>query len=439
MQKIDLGYAVTLEPAEAIRYFESKGYVIGFRWQDVAAEAHARAFTVAGVMKIDVLQDVRAALDDALKSGSTLQTFKKQLSPVLERKGWLGKGMMVDDETGEIRGKRITPRRLDTIFRTNMQSAYMAGRYASQLEQTDSHPFWEYVAVLDNRTRPAHRALAGAVYRFDDPFWQTFYPPNGYRCRCRVRTRTAGYVERNGITVRASTDRLVEVDQIVTRDGRTQRAFAYRDPITGKNVLPDPGFGANAGAQWRKPFTPPPLDTLPQSIPNGVDLPPLPSAARVRSEAILPADLEPEQYAQAFMRPFGAAIGAPVTFIDATGELLQINEWLFKDGAGHWKADKFNRGPYMALLADAVRDPDEIWLAWTQIEGRWSLRRRYIRALETEAGDWGLAIFEQGQAGWTGVTTFPAKVGKSAQARRAYLDKQRGTFLRYRRAEGPPS
>lgn len=435
MTTVDLGYAVTLPPEQAIRYFESKGYVMGFRWQDVAAETHARAFTAAGVMKIDVLQDIRQALDDALKKGATFDTFKKQLSPALERKGWLGKGMIVNADTGEIEGKRLTPRRLDTIFRTNMQSAYMAGRYAAQLEQVDQFPYWEYVAVLDNRTRPSHRALAGAVYRYDDPFWQTFYPPNGYRCRCRVRTRTAAYVERNDIPVRSSADRLEEVEQPIGRDGKTQPAIAYKDPLTGKNVLPDPGFGANPGAQWVKPFTPPPMDTLPQSVPHGSELPPLPAATRVRPDALLPAGLPPEQYAQAFMEKFGASVGKPATYTDVTGEQLLINEWLFKDGGGHWKADKFDRGPYMRLLADAIQDPDEIWLAWVQLETGWSLRRRYIRALETEAGDWGLAVFEQGKDGWTGATAFPVKLGKSEEARRAYIDRQRGTFLRYRRPE----
>ncbi|HZZ04631.1 PBECR2 nuclease fold domain-containing protein [Paraburkholderia sp.] len=431
----DLGYAIGLQPDKAIEYFESKGYKIGFRWQDVAAEAHAKAFTVAGVMKVDVLQDVRQALSDALEKGTTFEDFKKQLSPVLERKGWLGKGMIVDDETGEIEGKRLTPRRLDTIFRTNMQSAYMAGRYATQLEQVDTHPYWEYVAVLDSRTRPAHRALSGAVYRYDDPFWQTFYPPNGYRCRCRVRTRTSGYIQKNDIAVRSGRENLEEVEQVINRDGQTQPAIAYKDPATGKKVLPDPGFGSNPGAQWMKPFTPPPLDTLPQTFPHGAELPPLPAATTIRPNAILPTGQAPEQYAQAFMQKFGAAVGKPATFADVTGERLQINEWLFKDGAGHWKADKFSRGPYMELLADAVKDPDEIWLAWSQAAGDWTLRRRYIRALETEAGDWGLAIFEQGQDGWTGVTTFPAKVGKSDEARRDYIDRQRGTFLRYRRPQ----
>ncbi|MFP4902083.1 phage minor head protein, partial [Paraburkholderia sp. BR14261] len=242
---VDLGYAIGLEPAEAVRYFESKGYQLGFRWQDVAAEAHARAFTVAGVMKLDVLQDVRAALTDALSKGKTFEQFKDQLIPALQKKGWYGRGDVVDGDTGEIQGRRLTPRRLDTIFRTNMQSSYMAGRFATQMAQVDTRPWWEYVAVLDNRTRPSHAALHGSVYRYDDPFWAVFYPPCGYRCRCRVRSRPFGYIDHDNAPTSAG--RLEEVEQPVGRDGRTQPVVAYKSPITGKRVLPDPGFGFNPG------------------------------------------------------------------------------------------------------------------------------------------------------------------------------------------------
>lgn len=435
MSTVDLAYAIGLPPADAIAYFESKGYAVGFRWQDIAAETHARAFTVAGVMKVDILQDIRQALSDSLKIGSSFADFKRQLTPVLQRKGWLGQGMIVDAETGEIHGRRLTPRRLDTIFRTNMQSAYMAGRFTEQMRQIDTHPYWEYVAVLDSRTRPAHRALAGSVYRYDDPFWQTFYPPNGYRCRCRVRTRTQGDVDRQSLPVRSSEGKLSEVEQLVGRDGDTQPAVAYTDPATGQRVLPDPGFGCNPGAQALKPFTPPPQDTLPVSIPHGGELPPLPKATRVQPDALLPADGTPEAYARAFLQEFGADVGKSVVFQDAAGQAVQINEWLFQDGAGRWKADKFGRGPFMRLLAGAVKDPDEIWLAWSELSGKWSLRRRYIRALETVDGDWGVAVFEEGPDGWTGVTTFPAKIGKSEQARKDYIDRQRGVFLAYRRPQ----
>lgn len=432
---VDLAYAIGLPPEKAIAYFESKGYKIGFRWQDVAAETHARAFTVAGVMKVDVLQDIRQALATSLEKGTTLAEFKRQLTPILERKGWIGKGMIVDQATGEIEGKRLTPRRLDTIFQTNMQSAYMAGRYASQLEAVDTHPYWEYVAVLDSRTRPAHRALSGAIYRYDDPFWQTFYPPNGFRCRCRVRTRTRAWVEDKHGPVYDSSGRLVQVE-VVDRSGTKRPALAYQDPATGKKMLPDPGFDSNPGAQWMKPFTPPPMTTLPQTLPAGAELPPLPPATRVRPDAVLPAGLQPEQYAQAFMREFGATLGKPATYRDVTGEMLQVNEWMYQDEAGRWAANLADRGRDAVLLAQAIKEPDEVWLGWAQINGAWSLRRRYIQTLQNEAGDWGVTVFDQGQDGWTGSVTFPADVGASEGERRAYLDTVRGTFLRYRRHKG---
>ena len=150
----------------------------------------------------------------------------------------------------------------------------------------------------------------------------------------------------------------------------------------------------------------------------------------------MPAGLPPEQYAQGFMRQFGAALGKPATFTDVAGEAVQVNPSLFQDGVGRWASSAVEDGRFIQLLADAVKEPDEIWLSWAQLDGAWSLRRRYLRTLETEAGDWGVAVFDQGQDGWAGNVTFPADVGTSDEERRAYLDTLRGTFLRYRRPQG---
>ncbi|WP_420996231.1 phage minor head protein [Cupriavidus sp. 30B13] len=262
MAEPDLAYAIGLPPAEAIRFFESKGYAVGFKWQDVWAEAHAKAFTVAGVMKMDILQDIRGAMEKSIREGGTLAEFRKALLPVLESKGWLGKGHVVDPATGEIEGKRLVPRRLKTIFEINMQSAYMAGRYSEQLENADARPYWEYVAILDNRTRPSHRAQHGRIFRYDDPYWRYFYPPNGWRCRCRVRTRSRAYMERLGLAASSSEGHLQEVDQVIDRDGNTRPAMAYKDPTSGKTFLADASFGYNPG---RAAFQPE-LDRYPADV-----------------------------------------------------------------------------------------------------------------------------------------------------------------------------
>ncbi|PHM47097.1 phage minor head protein [Xenorhabdus miraniensis] len=250
--QVNLGFAIGLPPREAIEYFARKGYAIGFNWHEVEAQAHARAFTVAGVLKLDVLSDIRSALQKSLENGQTLSDFKRQLVPVLEQKGWLGKGLVADEETGELHGKRLTPRRLDTIFNTNMQSAYMAGRYRQQMENVDDRPYWERVGIMDTRIRPSHAALNGFIARYDDPIWQSIYPPDGYRCRCRVRTRSAADVERLGLQVQSTEGRRVEVQQEYGVPGETRPVLGFENPVTGKVYTPDPGFGFNPGqVSWQ--------------------------------------------------------------------------------------------------------------------------------------------------------------------------------------------
>ena len=242
---VDLRHAIGLPPDEAIAYFESKGYTFGFNWHDVEASAHANAFTVAGVLKQDVLEDIRKALSVSLKDGGTLADFQKNLIPTLEQKGWMGKGLVADAD-GVLQGKQLTPRRLETIFQTNMQAAYNAGRYQEQRANAESRPYLERVAIADSRTRPAHLALNGFIAHIDDPIWATLYPPDGYCCRCRVRARSARDVERHDLTVHTSEGRLVEVEQ-AWGNGETRTVTAFKNPINGQLYTPDAGFGHNPG------------------------------------------------------------------------------------------------------------------------------------------------------------------------------------------------
>jgi SPP1 gp7 family putative phage head morphogenesis protein len=162
----------------------------------VEARAHATAFTVAGILRQDILQDVRAGLQDSLDNGLTLEQFRRQMTQKLTQKGWLAdKAKLVADEDGVLEGKQLTPRRLRTIFETNMQSSYGAGRYAQQMENAADRPYWTRVAVMDLRTRPAHAALNGLTARYDDPIWQFAYPPDGWGCRCRVRARSQSDID----------------------------------------------------------------------------------------------------------------------------------------------------------------------------------------------------------------------------------------------------
>ena len=245
---VDLSYAIGLKPAQAIEYFQSKGYTIGFNWHEVEARAHATAFTVAGILRQDILQDVRAGLQDSLDNGLTLEQFRRQMTQKLTQKGWLAdKAKLVADEDGVLEGKQLTPRRLRTIFETNIQSSYGAGRYAQQMENAADRPYWTRVAVMDLRTRPAHAALNGLTARYDDPIWQFAYPPDGWGCRCRVRARSQSDIDNKSITVWSSEGHLETVQQAWgPQDTREVQAFRYN----GQLYTPDAGFGHNPGQGW---------------------------------------------------------------------------------------------------------------------------------------------------------------------------------------------
>lgn len=252
--------AIGLEPADAVAHLRAKGAVVTGSWTEWLDGQHARAFTVANVAKLDVVIDIHDSLVKALESGQTLEQWRDELIPTLRAKGWwrrdgtaaqLVAAGRVDAATGEI-AKGLNPYRLTTIYRTNMQSAYMAGRYQAMVQQASSRPYWEYVAVMDRRTRPAHAALNGRIFRFDDKGWQSFYPPCGYGCRCRVRSHSQRDVDRKGLPV-ASTDGHLSQVEVPLRNGGTATVTRYTAPGMGKPgyMQPDPGFDHNpAMSTW---------------------------------------------------------------------------------------------------------------------------------------------------------------------------------------------
>jgi len=248
----DLYTVFNMRPEEAIAYFERKGLVVSWDWQEVWKHANAQAFTVAKTTRLDVVADIYEALSSDLKEGGTFPAFLAKMQPLLQAKGWWGKREQTNQQTGEIRTVTYgTPWRLETIYETNLQTAYMAGRYQGMMAAKQYAPWWEYSAVMDNRTRPAHAALNGLVFRFDDPFWQSWYPPNGFRCRCTVVPRTDIERDRGDFSVSSGEGRMKTVTQSVKKaDGRIAKVqtLGYDNPRTGKVATPDIGWDYNPGA-----------------------------------------------------------------------------------------------------------------------------------------------------------------------------------------------
>ena len=247
MNPEDIKAVFGMQPEAAVAYLQQKGINVSWDWQDMLDDAHATAFTVDKTAGMDVVGDIYAAVVKAAESGQTLEQFSEQLTPVLQAKGWWGRQDMPHPDTGEIQTVRLgSPYRLKTIYLTNMQSAYMAGRYAEMMDAIDTHPYWEYVAVNDERTRETHRMLHGSVYAADDPVWDSLYPPLDYRCRCRVRPLSRSMGE-SRVQARPTLES-VTVDigsNPYTGEARYARRTGIR--VNNKFIAPNAGFNANQG------------------------------------------------------------------------------------------------------------------------------------------------------------------------------------------------
>ena len=238
-----------LPPVEAVNYLKGKGYAIGFDWRDVYAEEHARVFTVAKMMRLDLLELVHMEVTNAIAQGRSLKEFKDTLTPILQREGWWGRQELPDPDTGEIKNVQLgSPRRLEIIYDTNLRTAYSAGRWVRAERSKRRLPLLLYRTMQDTRVRPAHRAWDGVALPQDNGFWDTHYPPNGWRCRCIAYPISSDDL---GRLQKAYDDSNGQRGVDVKRQAPPVETIEWTNPRSGEiRQIPvgiDPGFDYNPG------------------------------------------------------------------------------------------------------------------------------------------------------------------------------------------------
>ena len=196
-------------PKEALDYIKNKNLKVGFSYKDVWNEEHATAFTVAKAMQIDVLSDMKKAVEKAIEDGQSFETFKKNIKPTLQQKGWWGKKQMTDPLTGrEVNAQLGSDRRLQLIYETNLRNAYQKGQYERTMA-SDLHPYLIYRVGNSVKHREDHLSWNGLILPKDDPWWDDHFPQRKFRCKCYTRAiseaRKKRY-ERDGIRIPPTVD-----------------------------------------------------------------------------------------------------------------------------------------------------------------------------------------------------------------------------------------
>lgn len=188
----------TTPPLEVINYFKAKKPEAHFDYDEILHEAHNKAFTIAKITRLDLLSDIHKSLQSAMESGQDFKTWQKNIQPTLKEKGWWGDVQAFNPITGEIKDIEVGSRRLRTIYETNMRTSYAKGRYAAQM--ASDAEFLRYNAILDQHTRPSHSEQNGIILPKNSPWWEANYPPNGWKCRCKVTAITRFEMKTRGLT-----------------------------------------------------------------------------------------------------------------------------------------------------------------------------------------------------------------------------------------------
>lgn len=404
---------------EAIDFLAGKVNLPTDRWDDLLTAAHARAFSVAGVTRDDMLTDFRMAIEKARAEGTGFKEFQAAFNEIVDRTGWKFRARGATDEERRAWRARI-------IYTTNMRTSYMAGRY-KQLTDPDVlryRPYWRYKHSGALHPRKLHLSWNNLILAATDPAWKVMYPPNGWGCGCDVEALSERQMRALG---KSGPDQAPIFD-----------AYESVDPRTGDPEwrIPgiDRGWDYNVGEEWLHGFVPavlrkplPPLDAQP-AVGN---LPELPPPLKAKASQLLAPNLSDAEYAAAFLKQF--KLGPEGGYHrDRSGGVIAIGPQLFEQRGPDGtviasKATKRGRGVFAELLAEAIKNPDEIWVDWAKVKSGAVLRRAYLKRVELPDGRSMFIRFEWTSKGWVSITGFDTT--------EAYMRKYRAGALLYRRKQ----
>ncbi|MFT9092747.1 MAG: phage minor head protein [Gluconacetobacter sp.] len=224
-----------VQPSEAIRFIRQRETIPTERWGQLEAEAHARAFTSAGITNVKMLGSVHEAMSRAMSEGTGFGAFRERFAKLADQYGWTPRGP--HGTTGSVAQRALL------IYETNIATAFSAGQWArlQTPEAVEMYPWFRYRHHSCPHPRLQHVAWDGLILPRDDPFWATHWPPNGWRCHCTVEAVSRRAMRRNEWSVSES-PKIEWVEK--------------RNPATGEMVrVPagiDLGFAYNPGMVWQR-------------------------------------------------------------------------------------------------------------------------------------------------------------------------------------------
>lgn len=157
---------------QAVAYLENLPVVTREEWLALLRDSHKAAFTASGVENTAALEALKKLVQQALAENWTRPEFEDKAEETLR---------VFESKAGSLR----------TLWNTTTSTAMMKGRedIFTDPDVRRFIPYWLYDAILDNRVRPNHAALDGAIAPIEWEKWwgpRGLRTPNGFNCRCTM-------------------------------------------------------------------------------------------------------------------------------------------------------------------------------------------------------------------------------------------------------------
>ena len=157
---------------EAVAYMSKRLPVDRETYYALSDKMRYRAFTVSRLADGDAVRHVQSMLTNAMEQGTGMNEFLQMTEGQLADAAGMGKGAGWYYET---------------VYRTNTSTAYNVGR-AIGFEEVPPIAL-ELIGIDDDRQTETCHALTVPPFRrpYDDPVWDTMWPPFHFNCRTTVR------------------------------------------------------------------------------------------------------------------------------------------------------------------------------------------------------------------------------------------------------------
>lgn len=132
----------------------------------LAAKLRTNLFAFSAAKSLSQYKDFAEAMIDKDGSVKPFNKFKQDVSKInaLYNDNWL-----------------------KAEYETAIASAQAAAAWETIIKNKDVAGLLEYLTMQDEKVRAEHLALHGIVAPVTDKIWDSIYPPNGWKCRCKTR------------------------------------------------------------------------------------------------------------------------------------------------------------------------------------------------------------------------------------------------------------